>query len=72
MSTRPRGTSDPATTEVELPPGIDAPAPPPVRDRAAAGSDPPANVERELRRCAGRVGGWDRLRELVDRLAASG
>jgi hypothetical protein len=46
---------------VNLPPGIDVPSP---------GADLPADVARDLRRIADRVGGWDRLRALVDRLAA--
>jgi hypothetical protein len=56
-------------TEAELPPGIDAPGPQASLDRIAAGNDTPADVEQELRRFAGRLGGWDRLREVVDRLA---
>jgi hypothetical protein len=46
---------------VNLPPGIDVPSP---------GADLLADVARDLRRIADRVGGWDRLRVLVDRLAA--
>jgi hypothetical protein len=64
MSDERSGAGDTCSTRTDLPPGIDAPAPP-------AGHDPiGADVERDLRRLADRVGGWDRLRRVVDRLAA--
>ncbi len=59
-------------TEAELPPGMDAPSPAAERERIAAGGGVPADVEREIRRLADRVGGPGRLRELLDRLAAAG
>jgi len=69
MSGEHTGSSDLVMTQAELPPGIDAPSPPAVRDRIAAGAATPADVERDLRRLAERLGGWDRLRAVVDRLA---
>ncbi|HEY2910085.1 MAG TPA: hypothetical protein VGI99_07550 [Gemmataceae bacterium] len=61
--------SDQVMTEAQLPPGMDAPSPKPVRDRIASGAKPSADVEGDLRRLAERVGGWDQLRNLVDQLA---
>ena len=62
--------SDLVMTQAELPPGIDAPSPPAVRDRLAADEAVAADVARDLRRLADRVGGWDRLRAQVERLAS--
>ena len=70
MSSRKSGASDLVTTQAELPPGVDAPSPRPERDRIAAGAGIPADVARDLDRLAERVGGWGRLRELVDQRAA--
>ncbi|HXD87908.1 MAG TPA: hypothetical protein VN641_15555 [Urbifossiella sp.] len=61
--------SDQVMTEAQLPPGMDAPSPKPVRDRIASGAKASADVEGELRRIADRVGGWPQLRDIVDRLA---
>jgi hypothetical protein len=69
MSDRASAGCDPAPKQPDFPPGIDAPSPPGVRARIVAGGEMPPDVERDLRRLADRVGGWDRLRGLVDRLA---
>jgi|GEM_PF-2618955 len=58
-------------TQAELPPGIDAPSPPKVRDRST-GEVLPADVAREIRKLAQQVGGFPRLRTLVDELARTG
>jgi hypothetical protein len=63
--------SDLVMTQAELPPGIDAPSPRAERDRIAAGEGEAPDVENELYRLADRVGGWDRLRTVIDRLAAT-
>ena len=61
--------SDLATTQAELPPGIDAPSPKAARERIESGQAP-ADMEDEIRQLAERVGGLARLRELVNALAA--
>jgi len=70
MSSKKPGGSDLVMTQAELPPGVDAPSPRSERDRIAAGADLPADVARDLDRLAERVGGWERLRGLVDQRAA--
>ena len=62
--------SDLVMTQAELPPGIDAPSPPRVRQRVAGGT-PPDDVERAIRQLAERVGGFQQLRRLVEELARS-
>jgi hypothetical protein len=68
-------------TQAELPPGIDAPSPELVRAEAerqakhraaASASDSPADLVRQVRQLADRVGGIDRLRELLDEVAKLG
>ena len=71
MSSKKPGGSDLVMTQAELPPGVDAPSPRSERDRIAAGADLPADVARDLDRLAERVGGWERLRGLVDQRAAA-
>jgi hypothetical protein len=63
--------SDLVMTQAELPPGIDAPSPPQVRERVT-GKSSPDDVEREIRQLAERVGGFPRLRTLVDEFARTG
>jgi hypothetical protein len=63
MSEEQSGADDTCPTRTELPPGIDAPSPPTEHNPAGA------DVEHDLRRLADRVGGWERLRRIVDRLA---
>ena len=65
MSETKSRSSDLVMTQAELPPGIDAPSPP-----GRTAEPAPADVERELRRLAERVGGMARLREMVTVLAA--
>jgi hypothetical protein len=65
MSAAKSRSSDPATTQAKLPPGIDAPSPP----EQSPGTIPD-DIESELRRLAERVGGMARLREIVTVLAA--
>lgn len=72
MSTKKSGASDLVMTQADLPPGVDAPSPRSERDRIAAGAGIPADVASDLDRLADRVGGWDRLRGLVDQRAAGG
>jgi hypothetical protein len=72
MAEKKPGASDLVMTQAELPPGIDAPSPPAVRDEVARGTNPPAELLREIRQLADRVGGIDKLRELVDELAKVG
>jgi hypothetical protein len=57
--------NDLVMTQAELPPGIDAPSPQAVRDRVAAESALPDDIERDILRLADRVGGLRQLRELV-------
>lgn len=68
MSDEHAGRSDLGTAPAELPPGVDAPSPPAERDRIAAVDHPPADVVRDIRQLADRVGGFARLRELVAEL----
>lgn len=70
MSSKKPGASNLVMTQAELPPGVDAPSPRSERDRIAAGAGIPADVARDIDRLAERVGGWDRLRGLVDQRAA--
>lgn len=63
--------SDLVMTQAELPPGIDAPTPKAEHDRIMAGANLPPDVERDIQRLADRVGGLDRLRELVDEMAGA-
>lgn len=65
MSEAKSRSNAPATAQAELPPGIDAPSPP----EQSPGTIPD-DVESELCRLAGRVGGMARLREMVTVLAA--
>ena len=58
--------SDLVMTQAELPPGIDAPTPKAEHDRILAGTEPPPDVERDIHQLAERVGGLDRLRDLID------
>ncbi|HEX4613654.1 MAG TPA: hypothetical protein VH092_36060 [Urbifossiella sp.] len=58
------GEHDSVPRPADFPPGIDAPAPPAERNRPA-----PADITRDIRQLADRVGGLDRLRELVTELA---
>lgn len=71
----PRPSDDLVMTQAQLPPGIDAPAPPNANSAATAGSTrndaAPADVVRELRQLADRVGGFAQLKALVDELAAT-
>jgi hypothetical protein len=53
----------------EFPPGIDVPAPPGARDHIAPAQAISADIERDIRQLADRVGGLARLRELVTELA---
>jgi hypothetical protein len=69
MSQKKSDPANRATTQTELPPGIDAPSPQSVLDGIARGPIP-HDVEQEVRRLAERVGGMARLRELVTTLAA--
>lgn len=69
--TRAKG-SDLVMTQAELPPGIDVPPPAPARARADAGGEPtPLDLVRDIRQLADRVGGLDRLRDLIDEIAAA-
>lgn len=61
-----RGTCEPTTT---LPPGIDAPGPPISKQRAAA-LPLPTDIERDIHLLAERVGGLNRLHELIGELRA--
>lgn len=63
-------TRDLVMTQAELPPGIDAPSPPRVRNQSAG--EVSADVVREIRKLAQQVGGFPRLRTLVDELARAG
>lgn len=62
-----RGACEPHTT---LPPGIDAPGPPTSK---AHGTAPllPTDIKRDIHRLAERVGGLDRLHELIGELRAN-
>jgi hypothetical protein len=57
-------------TDAKLPPGIDAPAPPTQGERTVAGIVLPPDVERDIHQLAARLGGMDRLRDIVSELAA--
>lgn len=59
-----RGDCEPHTT---LPPGIDAPGPPPSKRRATP-APLPTDIERDIHRLAERVGGLSRLQELIGEL----
>ena len=61
-------SDDLVMTQADLPPGIDAPAPPAGRERPQTGADLTPDVELDIRRLADRVGGLARLRELVTEL----
>jgi hypothetical protein len=61
-----RGTCEPPTS---LPPGIDAPGPPSSTARNPA-TPLPTDIERDIHRLAERVGGLDRLHELIGELRA--
>jgi hypothetical protein len=62
-----RGTCEPQTT---LPPGIDAPGPPPSKQRLTP-APLPTDIERDIHRLAERVGGLSRLHELIGELRAN-
>jgi hypothetical protein len=84
MNEQRRGATDLVMTEADLPPGIDAPPPSEAETGAGAGRGPSARPVRdvpgdrdglsvellhEVRQLADRVGGLDKLREIVDELA---
>lgn len=71
MSDTPAKGSDLVMTQAELPPGIDVPPPGPGQVRADAGESTPLDVVRDIRQLADRVGGLDRLRDLIDEIAAA-
>jgi hypothetical protein len=67
-------TDDLVMTQAELPPGTEGVSAPSVQDeiaRQARADDGASTAEllREIRQLADRVGGIDRLRELIDELA---
>jgi hypothetical protein len=70
MKASPR-TSDLVATEAELPPGVDAPSPAAERRRIAENRSTPADLAQEIRQLADRVGGFQRLRELVNQTEAA-
>jgi hypothetical protein len=85
MNEQRRSGTDLVMTEADLPPGVDAPPPPetneasagpsrgrstrPVRDVRSDRDGLSVELLHEVRQLADRVGGLDKLREIVDELA---